>query len=98
MSFGPSGSKSLRYRHAQRERGTKKRHSTTHTANAADTCTRTRSARTHHISKAQPTPQTNAGKAKRTKTKTDLYATSLLHRFTTARKRETCARQLSHAG
>ena len=28
----------------------------------------------------------------------DLYATSLLHRFTTARQRETCARQLSHAG
>ena len=30
--------------------------------------------------------------------RTDLYATSLLHRFTTARQRETCARQLSHAG
>ena len=28
----------------------------------------------------------------------DLYATGLLHRFTTARQRETCARQLSHAG
>eukprot|EP00966_Prymnesium_polylepis_P248470 5744982-Prymnesium_polylepis.1 len=28
----------------------------------------------------------------------DLYATSLLHRFTTSRQRETCARQLSHAG